>query len=253
MKIGIVGYGRMGRLIREVCLERGHSVPLIVDPHLPDPPADTQAAANTAEADLQLVDSVIDFSLPEGIEANIERYAQAGVQAVIGTTGWDEARPRMQKLVTEHGSSLLWGHNFSVGANIFFAMTERMAELVNGFPQYDVVMHELHHRNKKDSPSGTALTAAGRILDSLERKKTIQRETLQREVYPAELHVTATRGGSFPGMHMVLADAPEDTIELRHTARSRRGFALGAVLGAEWLQTRTGFYSIDDYFREALR
>ncbi|AFG38240.1 4-hydroxy-tetrahydrodipicolinate reductase [Spirochaeta africana] len=253
MKIGIVGYGRMGRLIREICLERGHTVPLVVDPNLQQAPHRSALADDLARANLNSVECVIDFSLPEAVLGNIEKYAENKTPAVIGTTGWEDKRDAVQTLIDQSGSSLLYGSNFSVGANIFFAMTARLAELINHFPQYDMLMHEFHHRHKKDSPSGTALTAAEHILQNLERKNEIQRETLQRSIEPQELHVTATRGGDIPGLHMVLADSSEDTLELRHTARNRRGFALGAVLAAEWLHGKQGFFSFDEYFAEALR
>lgn len=153
MKIGIVGYGRMGRLIREICLERGHTVPLVVDPNLQQAPHRSALADDLARANLNSVECVIDFSLPEAVLGNIEKYAENKTPAVIGTTGWEDKRDAVQTLIDQSGSSLLYGSNFSVGANIFFAMTARLAELINHFPQYDMLMHEFHHRHKKTAPA----------------------------------------------------------------------------------------------------
>lgn len=252
MKIGISGYGRMGKMIHGICVERGHSVPLVIDPRAETRPDNAATAPDPASADLSGVDMVIDFSIPDVILKNIAAYIAAGVPAVIGTTGWEHSRIRVQQQIENAGGSLLHGSNFSVGANLFFHLSSKLADLVNGFEQYDVLMHEFHHRHKKDSPSGTALTTAEHILGKLDRKTTVQTECLQRTIRPEELHVSSTRGGDIPGLHMVLADSPEDTIELRHTARSRRGFALGAVLAAEWLHGKQGFFSFEDYFREAM-
>ncbi|MFW5801914.1 MAG: 4-hydroxy-tetrahydrodipicolinate reductase, partial [Spirochaeta sp.] len=134
MKIGIVGFGRMGKLIREICLERGHSIPLIVDPSAEPLPDGTTRANNTAEADLALADTVIDFSFPDGVIDNIHAYAEAGVAAVIGTTGWEAERPGIRSLIEQKKATLLYGSNFSVGANLFFAMTAQLARLIDGFP-----------------------------------------------------------------------------------------------------------------------
>ena len=243
----------MGKLIRDICAERGHSVPLIIDPYVDILPEGAVSAPDPAAADLSMVDIVIDFSIPDVILKNISAYTSAGLPAVIGTTGWEHSRGKVQQQVEKAGGTLMYGSNFSVGANLFFHLSAKLAYLVNGFEQYNVLMHEFHHKHKKDSPSGTAFTTAEHILRNLDRKTTVQTESLQRTILPEELHVTSTRGGDIPGLHMVLADSPEDTIEVRHTARSRRGFALGAVLAAEWLYGKQGFFSFEDYFREALR
>ncbi|GAB6090024.1 4-hydroxy-tetrahydrodipicolinate reductase [Spirochaeta dissipatitropha] len=253
MKIGLVGFGRMGKLIYSICMERGHSIPHVFDPAASADTKETSFHPELREELLHELDAVIDFSLPEGILGNIQSYCTSTVPAVIGTTGWDSEREQIRQQIESGGGSLLYGSNFSVGANLFFALTERLAQLIEPFPNYDILMHEFHHRNKQDSPSGTALSAAARILQNSTRKQKVQSESLQRAIHPEELHVTASRGGEIPGLHMILADSAEDTIEIRHTARSRRGFALGAVLAAEWLSGKKGFFSFEDYFHEALQ
>ncbi len=251
MRIGISGYGQMGKLIHQICLERGHLVPVIIDPQPAGVPDGVNVLPSAKELD-KAVDAVIDFSLPAGILSNIESYLEKGIPAVIGTTGWEAHHAEIGQKVTQTGGTILHGSNFSVGANLFFLLTQKLAGLINQFPQYDLLLHEFHHKRKQDSPSGTAITAANLVVDALQRKTTIQTETLQRRIQPEEFHVTASRGGEFPGLHMLLADSVEDTIELRHTARSRRGFALGAVLSAEWISGKTGFFSFQDFFSETL-
>ncbi len=253
MRIGLIGYGKMGKLIGGICLERGHSIPLIVDPYADSAPENASVYSSVQQADFSTADVVIDFSLPTTILDNIRVYAERSVAAVIGTTGWESSRDEVAELIESSKGSLMFGSNFSVGANIFFHVTGELTRLINKFPQYDMMLHEFHHNRKQDSPSGTAIRTAEQILENLERKTHIQTETMHRSIEANELHVTSSRGGDIPGLHMVLADSTEDTIELRHTARSRRGFALGSVLGAEWLHGKQGFFSFDQYFAQLLK
>ena len=246
MRIVIVGYGSMGHEVEKVLLNRGHEVAGRVDP------AGGGDAEKVVPAILKEADGVIEFALAEGILENIRAYAEAGVPAVIGTTGWQNLRPEAAKVVEAHKSALLWGNNFSIGANIFFALVSRAAALINGIEEYDIMLNEYHHKRKKDSPSGTAITVAEKILENLDRKTAIQTETLQRAIQDNELHVGSVRGGSIPGIHRVTMDSEADTIEISHTARSRGGFALGAVRGMEWLSGKQGFFSVDDFFRDIL-
>ena len=234
----------MGQAIERTLQDRGHSVVGRVDPFAPG----ADAKSLTPQL-LGLADTAIEFSLPEAVVDNARKYADSGVRAVIGTTGWSESYDVVRELFCEQGACI-HGSNFSIGANLFFDLVERAAGAISGLPQYDIMMHEIHHRNKKDSPSGTALTAAERILKAHDGKTDIVTSRLDRRPEPNELHVASVRGGSVPGTHTVLLDSIADTLEIKHTARSREGFALGAVLAAEWLQERRGFFTIEDFFRD---
>jgi 4-hydroxy-tetrahydrodipicolinate reductase len=250
MNVLIVGYGRMGHEVEAALKARGHKITARVDrsPGLGD-------ATEISPELLHSSDAAIEFSLPEGILENLRSYAVAGLAAVVGTTGWDAQRQEARGLVESHQSSLVYGSNFSLGAHLFFHLVGEAAGLLKDLPEYDVLVTEWHHKLKKDSPSGTALTTAQRVLGALPRKTTVVTERLDRPIEPHELHVASVRGGTIPGIHQVLLDSDADTIEITHTARSRSGFALGSVLAAAWLvrTKRKGFLSVDEFAREFFR
>ena len=246
MRVLIVGYGAMGHMIEDILLRRGHEIAGRVDP------AGTGDAEEVTSGLLQKSEGVIEFSLAEGLMGNIQKYAQAKVPAVIGTTGWENKRRDAEKVILQNGSTLLWGNNFSVGANLFFNIVSRAAALINGIEEYDIMLNEYHHKRKKDSPSGTALTVAEKIIANLDRKTEIQTETLDRAIKENELHVGSVRGGWIPGIHTVTLDSEADSIEITHSARNRAGFALGAVRAMEWLEGRSGFFSVDDFINDIL-
>ncbi len=247
MNVVIVGFGRMGHEVEAALTQRGHRVTARVDhtPGLGD-------AQELTPQVLQGADVAIEFSLPEGVPGHVGLYAASGLPAVIGTTGWDAHREACRAQVTQAGSALVYGSNFSLGAHLFFSLVGQAAAMLEDLPEYDVMVTEWHHKLKKDSPSGTALTTASRILEALPRKKRLVTDRLDRAIEPDELHVASVRGGSIPGIHQVLLDSVADTIEITHTARSRAGFALGSVLAAEWLvkSGRKGFLSVDEFARE---
>jgi 4-hydroxy-tetrahydrodipicolinate reductase len=246
MKVLIVGYGNMGREIEAVLLRRGHSVTARIDPAREDADAPECTTAMAAEAD-----TAIEFALSAGVPANARLYAEHGLSAVVGTTGWEDTRDEVKRLVEEKGTiGYIWGANFSIGAHILFALTEKAARMVDKLPDYDIMAYELHHRKKKDSPSGTALRIGEGILKNTDRKKRIVTEKLDRRIEADELHIASVRGGSIPGIHTVLLDSPADTIEVRHTARNRSGFALGAVLAAEWVADKQGFFQVEDFIQD---
>ena len=232
----------MGKEIEQILLARGHQVAVRVDP---TPGAGDVEALQTNI--LKGIDGVIEFSLPQAVLGNAKIYAQTGVRAVIGTTGWEAERDAIESLIRGADGTLLYGSNFAIGAHIMFALVARAAELIRPFEDYDIMVHEYHHKFKKDSPSGTALSIAKVITDHLPRKTTIQTESLDRAILPEELHVSSTRGGSIPGIHTVTLDSVADSIEITHNARSRQGLALGAVLAMEWLQGKKGIYKVEDF------
>jgi 4-hydroxy-tetrahydrodipicolinate reductase len=243
VKLGIIGYGKMGQLIEEIALKQGHEVNAIIDP---------TRGTKISEESLKEVDVCIDFSLPATAVENIEVLAKLGKNIVVGTTGWYDQMGQVEKIVAENSVGLIWSGNFSLGVNAFFKIIKDASKVFNNLENYDVMVHEVHHKNKADSPSGTAKMIGDRIIENLNRKDKIVTEELKRKIEENELHISSTRGGSIPGTHSVLFDSDEDTIELKHTARGRVGFAVGAVKAAEFLSGKKGFFSIDDLMKSVL-
>ncbi|HED24639.1 MAG TPA: 4-hydroxy-tetrahydrodipicolinate reductase [Firmicutes bacterium] len=242
MRIGIAGFGKMGSLIRETALARGHLVPAVIDPW-----SDArEVTGKKFTAKTLPLDVIIDFTSPQAILDNIKRYGELNIPAVIGTTGWYEKMSQAARIVEKSGIGLIWSGNFSLGVNIFFRLIEKTAAIMNGFPEYDVLVQELHHNQKADSPSGTARMIGDILIDRLDRKKAMVTGMPSRSLENYELHLASGRGGFIPGQHAVLFDSEVDTITLEHTARSRLGFAEGAVMAAEWIKDRHGFYNIND-------
>lgn len=247
MNVLIVGYGRMGHEVEAHLEARGHRTVARVD--RPGGQGDTHEISPEL---LRSTEAVIEFSLPESVVDHVRLYAAAGVPAVVGTTGWDDRKAEAKTIVEGYQSSLIHGTNFSLGAHMFFQLVEKASAMVADLAEYDVMVTEWHHKLKKDSPSGTALTTAERILRNLPRKTEVNTGRIDRAIRDEELHVTSVRGGWIPGIHQVLVDSAADTIEIRHTARNRGGFALGAVLAAEWLQSRApvGFLDVEEFARQ---
>lgn len=247
MKTVICGYGRMGHEVERILQGREHEILARIDAQPGVGDRDTVDAAALEGADV-----VIEFADGASVLANARAYAEAGVAAVVGTTGWEGEFDAVKDTVTKGGIGYLIGANFSIGANLFMKIAVEAARLVNRIPDYDLLIHEAHHRNKKDSPSGTALTLATKILEQVERKDTLVTEVLHRSIGESELQVSSVRGGSIPGTHRLTLDSAADTIEISHVARTRGGFALGAVMAAEWLRERTGFLTVDDFLSDLL-
>jgi len=241
VRIGIIGYGKMGQLIEEIAIKQGHNVNAIIDP---------LKGTLISKESLKDVDVCIDFSHPSVAIENIQKISSLGKNIVVGTTGWYDEMDSVKKIVSENNIGLIWSGNFSLGVNAFFKIIKDSSKIFNKLENYDILVHEFHHKNKADSPSGTAKMIAQRIIENVDRKDKIVTEELTRKIENNELHVSSTRGGSIPGTHIVLFDSDEDTIELKHTARGRVGFAVGAVKAAEFLSGKKGFFSIDDLMKE---
>jgi 4-hydroxy-tetrahydrodipicolinate reductase len=233
MKIALIGFGKMGRQIESVAREQGDVIARVFDSKHPV----------TAEA-LSDADVCIEFSTPDAVLRNIRAAVEARRDIVVGTTGWDQHLGEIRNAVKESG--LLYSSNFSLGMNIFFRVVKRAAELMNRAPDYDPYIQEIHHRQKVDSPSGTALSLARILLGAIDRKKEILTGLPNGKIDPGMLHVSSTRAGVIAGTHTVAFDSDADLIELRHMAKSRRGFALGALTAARWLRGRKGVYTMDD-------
>lgn len=233
MKIALIGYGKMGHEIESMARQQGDTIVRAFDID------STVTPEALADADV-----CIEFSAPDAVIENIRTAVKARKDIVIGTTGWYDRLSEVQTLVKESG--LLYSSNFSLGVNIYFRMVSRAAELMNKASDYDPSIHEVHHREKADSPSGTALHLAKLLLAGIDRKKEVLTTPPKGKIGPAALHVSSTRAGYEVGTHIVAFDSEADLIELRHVAKNRRGFALGALAAARWLRGRKGVYTMDD-------
>ena len=245
MKIALLGYGKMGKIIEKIATDRKHEIVLTIDhDNLHD---------LTAE-NLQKADVAIEFSTPGTTLSNIRHCLNAGVPIVVGTTGWYDEIPALKQECQENNKTMIYASNFSVGVNIFFHVNRVLAKLMNNYPYYDVQVEEIHHVQKLDSPSGTAITIAEGILENLVAKQkwvnvlTDSNGNSDDNIKADELLIESHRIDSVPGTHTVIYDSEVDTIEFKHTAHNRNGFALGAVLAAEWIKDKRGFYSVQDMF-----
>jgi len=234
MKIIISGYGKMGKEIDKEARRKNYDVLDIFDK-----PDDWKKLAGFVEQQ----PIVIDFSEPGEVIGNIEKCFLEEVPMVVGTTGWDAAQEDIRQRCMDNGHSLFVASNFSIGMNLFFALNEFFAGMMNDFADYDITLEEIHHLQKKDRPSGTAITLAKQIIEKIERKKDWK---LSPNESNASLTVTSIREADVPGIHKIIYDADSDIIELKHTAKNRLGFARGALIAAEWLQGRIGYFSMKD-------
>ena len=225
MKIAIVGYGKMGRMIERLATERGHEMVLKLDEF------NNANFEGVNEENFRDVDVAIDFSIPSAAVRNIERIAALGVNLVVGTTGWLDRIDHVRKVVEQAGIGLVWSPNYSVGVNAFFRIVSEAAKLLSGAPEYEAWAWEIHHSAKKDAPSGTLL----KIVDEM-----------RKAGYDRRVDVGSNRAGAIAGTHEIGFDCAADTITLRHTARSREGFAFGAVKAAEWIAGKKGFHEFGD-------
>lgn len=243
MKIALIGYGKMGKLLERFAQERGHEICITID-------ADN--ASDIRSERFKEADVAIEFSVPHAALEHIYDAFEADVPIVVGTTGWYDELAAVEQKCRAGNNTLLYASNFSVGVNVFFYVNKVLAKLMNRYPQYDVQVEEIHHTQKLDAPSGTAITIAEGILDGLERKNTWVNEVIgqQEDVVtkPNELLIESHRIEEVPGTHTVIYSSEVDELKFKHTAHSRAGFALGAILAAEWLYGKKGFYSIQDMF-----
>ena len=247
MKIAITGYGKMGQITEQLAVENGHVVVSTIDPLVPSAKFKKLNEENLCGADV-----VIDFTVPAIVLENIDVYVKYGINAVIGTTGWYEYLDEVREKVEKSNMGLIWSGNFSIGVNLFFRIIKESAGLMSNFTLYDVMGYEIHHNRKKDSPSGTMSMIGKILLENSKSKKKIVTEKLDRKISEEEIHLASVRGGNVPGTHVVAFDSEVDTIELKHTARSRKGLAVGAIKAAEWINGKQGFYSIADMMKEII-
>ena len=240
MNIALLGYGNMGREIEQVVHDLGnHRITSISYKSRSD---------GLDRKGLQSADVAIDFTSPQIVLQNIEQVLRLEIPLVVGTTGWYEEMARVKKLVTKHKGSLIYGQNFSIGANVFFKVVAYASSLLHQYSEYDVFGVETHHVGKKDSPSGTARKLADVVLQNFPRKTALQTEKLDRKIKPEEFHFASVRGGRNFGRHEIVFDSPADEIRLMHQAWGRRGFAQGAVVAAEFIKDKKGLYDFSSLF-----
>ena len=235
MKILLIGYGKMGQTIAAVAAQRGHEIAGIVDLHA--------SQLNITDFTPATVDVAIEFTHPDSAFANVAACLRQGLPVVCGSTGWLHHFDEAQELTKELGGSLFYASNYSVGVNLFFHFNEYIAAKMSQFGGYDVAVREIHHTQKIDQPSGTALTAAEGILRHFPTKTTWRNAPAET---PAELAIISERAGETVGTHLVTYTSAVDTLELMHEAHSREGFALGALLAAEWLPGRPGVFGMKE-------
>jgi len=233
MKIALIGYGKMGHIIEQIALQRGHEVVLKI--------SSSNRDQFTAEH-LQQADVVIEFTRPEAALANVTGCFAAGVPVVCGTTGWNNELPEAEKICLEKNTAFLHASNFSIGVNIFFEINKQLAAFMQHQPSYKVSMKEVHHTEKKDAPSGTAITIAEQIIGQMDRLKSWSLNAVTDDALP----ITAVRTEGVPGTHSVTYQSAVDSIEIIHTAHNREGFALGAVMAAEFLADKKGIFRMKD-------
>ena len=226
----------MGKAIESILIERGHTtIPV-------DSPEERKSLNNTD------FDAAIEFSMPESAYENIRFALDHNIPVLSGTTGWLNRKQEIENHTKKSGGSFFYASNYSLGVNIFFQLNKKMAEVMNKFPEYDVSMKEVHHTKKLDSPSGTAITLADLIIQKMDRKSGWKENTDQTEF----INIKAERIGEVPGTHHVMYSSEIDSIELTHTAHSRAGFAMGAVLVAEWIADKKGVLSMDDFLGDLM-
>jgi 4-hydroxy-tetrahydrodipicolinate reductase len=228
MKIALLGYGKMGKVIERIALERGHEIVL-------------RKSSATSYDGLEHADVAIDFSVPDAALANITQCLTTGIPIVSGTTGWLDDYPKMVSLCNEKNGSFIYGSNFSLGVNLFFELNDYLARMMSKFDQYRISMEEIHHTQKLDKPSGTAISLANAIINHTQYNEWSIENPSQEELF-----IDVKRIDSVPGTHTISYVSDVDTIEIKHTAHNREGFALGSIIAAEWILGKKGVFSMRD-------
>jgi len=235
-RIALIGYGKMGKTIEQIALERGNTISKIID---------MQNQEELSQLSPDNTDVAIEFTQPESAVHNISVCLKNSVRVVCGTTGWLEHRPLIDVLCAEYQGGFFYASNFSIGVNLFFNLNTLLAKMMNKYPEYKVRMEEIHHTQKKDAPSGTAITLAEGILSEISRYKSWQLKD-EKGIHPAHLSIEALRVAEVPGTHTIWYESDVDTIEIKHTAHNRKGFATGAVLAAEFMVGKKGLFGMKD-------
>ncbi|MCX6180873.1 MAG: 4-hydroxy-tetrahydrodipicolinate reductase [Bacteroidetes bacterium] len=237
MKIALLGYGKMGQEIEKIAIERGHEIVLKIN---------IDNAHDLTNENLKKADVAIEFSTPETAYSNIQKCFELNVPIVVGTTGWLHKMEEVQNAAQKNGKGFFYSSNYSIGVNVFFEINKHLAKLMNNYPSYKIEMEEIHHTQKLDAPSGTAITLAEGIIENTDRKtKWVNDKSSQQD----ELEIISLRIENIPGTHTVSYNSEIDEIFIRHTAKNRKGFALGAVIAAEFMKGKSGFYGMKDLIK----
>lgn len=234
MKLALIGYGKMGKAIEEIATTRGHQAVLRIQ---------SSNLQDFTPANLSRADVAIEFTNPHSAYENVKKCLEAGIPVICGSTGWTDKLEEIKKIVADTNSAFVYASNFSVGVNIFFEINKKLAGLMAAHNDYEVIIEETHHTQKKDAPSGTAITLAEQVMEKVTRKKRWVNELSGR---PEDLGIISHRIDPTPGTHQVRYSSRIDDIELIHTAHNRKGFAYGAVLAAEFIANKKGFFSMKD-------
>jgi 4-hydroxy-tetrahydrodipicolinate reductase len=237
MRIALIGYGKMGKTIERIAIERGHTISAIIDVHNKD---DVKKLNGT------IADVAIEFSQPESAFLNISHCIENNLPIVSGTTGWLKKKPVLDEICRQNNGSFFYASNYSIGVNIFFHLNKILAGLMKKFPEYGVEMEEIHHIEKKDAPSGTAITLAEGLMS---QNPTFTKWVNEPSENEHEIEIVSKRIENVPGTHTVSYNSPIDAIEIKHTAHSREGFAQGAVMAAEWTAKNRGVFGMNDLLK----
>ncbi len=244
MKIALIGYGNMGQELEDLIKEQKHNAIVSISYQNKNDVLDIKG--------IKKADVAIDFTSAELVLETIEKVSSVGVPFVVGTTGWYDQLPIVEKIVKEKNTGLVYGKNFSLGANIFFQVVGFASKLLSSYGSYDVAGFEMHHKGKKDSPSGTAKKIASVIMENFPKKKKLETGRLDRQIKEDELHFASVRAGQYFGHHEVLFDSKADEIKLVHTAHNRRGFAEGALLAASYIHNKKGIFAFEELFAKGV-
>jgi 4-hydroxy-tetrahydrodipicolinate reductase len=234
MKVILLGYGKMGKIIERVALDRGHQISARIDIH------------NSSDFDMATGDVAIEFSHPDAAFENVKKCIERKLPVVCGTTGWLKRKPEIEELCRKNNATFFYASNYSLGVNVFFKLNEYAARMMNSLSEYEISMDEIHHTEKKDAPSGTAITLAEGIIGHVERKKQWVNQKTDR---PEDVFIESFRIDQVPGTHIVKFESAVDDIEIKHIAHSREGFAKGAVMVAEWVREKKGVFTMDDFLK----
>lgn len=243
VKIALIGYGKMGRMIEDLAQQMQVQIVSKIDPHQEG--CEKEITVTT----LKDAEICIEFSHPSVVIDNIRKICACKRNLVVGTTGWNDRLDEVKAMVEQAGIGMVYGSNLSIGMNLFYEIVEKAAEVFSRYDEYDAYGLELHHRQKADSPSGTAKELSNILISALGQKEKAQYDKVDRKIMPEELHFASIRAGFIPGTHTVGFDSEADTIEITHRVRNRRGFALGALKAAIWISGKTGFFSIRDFLQ----
>lgn len=243
LRLALIGYGKMGKEVERIAIDRGIEISARVD-------VDSPSLSNTEVRDS---DVAVHFAIPSTVHNHVEELARLHKSIVVGTTGWQKDLEAIRSIVDSAGIGLVHASNFSVGVNILYRLLSEASSLFDRFAEYDISVHEIHHKDKLDAPSGTALSIADILLKSIRRKREILAGSPDGKIRPEQLQVTSGRYGSVVGTHRVTFDSTADSIEIVHTAKNRSGFALGAVVAAEWVKDKKGMFTFEDVLKDLFK